>query len=190
VVYDMNNGEKIRKVYGHTALASIIEIAWSALCKFIASADDCGRLIAKRLRKPTVQQNTWAVYPLRDFRPVEAVYQLLFSASEDYLLVSSSTCDWVWSLKERKELCRSQHPPNKRMKWMNHPVLEDRLICIDCGELQKIFWNGLEQVRSTDLSDFPEYAETALPTIVSSELPDIQALRRGPDIVHERTDSQ
>ncbi|KAH8587366.1 WD40-repeat-containing domain protein [Bisporella sp. PMI_857] len=84
VLYDMRSGGKIRKVYGHSTVVSVIEMAWSVSGQYIASADDCGRVIAKGYEAN---------------RPGKAISQLLFSTTEEYLLVSSSTCDWVWSLK-------------------------------------------------------------------------------------------
>ena len=180
VLYDMKDGKKIRKVYGHAAGAFVIELAWSASCQFIASADTWGRVVAKRLRKPTTKQNTWAVYPSLDFTLDEAASQLLFSRSEQFLLVSSSTCDRVWSLRERKEVYRLEHPRNNGVKWMNHPSLEDRLICVDHEEPREFFWEGLKQVLSTSPSDVAEHAENAIPDATSPELPDIQPLQINP----------
>jgi WD40 repeat protein len=153
VLHDMRTGEKIRKVYAHSAVASVIEMAWSVSGKYIASADDCGRVIAKRLRKPTSQVNSWAVYPLLDFRPGEAISQLLLSSSEEFLLVSSTTCDWVWSLKDKKEICRLEHPSRTGRKWINHPLIANRLVCIDSEEDRIFSWSTLKEVRRTGLND-------------------------------------
>lgn len=177
VLYDIKSGEKMRKAYGHSSVASVIELAWSKSCKFIASADDCGRIIAKRLRKPNAQSKSWAVYPLLDFRLGEAVSQLLFSTSEEFLLVSSSTCDYIWSLKEKKEICRAENASKKGTKWMNHPLLEDRLISIDHEDVQTFSWKGLKLVRKTGLIDID--ATVAEGGLIASDqnLPDMRRLR-------------
>ena len=154
VLHDIRTGERVRKVYGHFKFASVIEMAWSVTSTYIASADDRGRVIAKRLRKPAGKVTAWAVYPLLDFRPGEAVSQLLFSSSEEYVLVSSPTCEWIWSLKTKTEICRSVHPPRTGTKWMNHPLLADRLICINSEEVKTFSWSTLREVRRTILHDF------------------------------------
>jgi WD40 repeat protein len=176
VLHDMRTGEKIRKVYGHSVVASIIEMAWSVSSKYIASADDCGRIIAKRLRKPTSQVNSWAVYPLLDFRPGEAISQLLFSSSEEYLLVSSSTCDWVWSLRNKKEICRSEHPPRTGNKWINHPLIADRLVCIDSEEVRIFSWSTIKEIRRTGLNDVEESTEDDIIETNGLEAPNISRL--------------
>ncbi|KAF8858537.1 hypothetical protein BDZ45DRAFT_714474 [Acephala macrosclerotiorum] len=158
VLHNIRTGKKIRKVYGHAAISSIIEMAWSTSGKYIASADDCGWVIAKRLRKPTTQLNSWAVYPLLDFRPGEAISQLLFGSSEEYLLVSSSTRDWVWSLQHKKEVCVSEHP-TMAGKWVNHPLIADQLICIESGEVRLFSWGTLKEIRRTALNGIEESTE-------------------------------
>ncbi len=159
VLHNMGTGEKIRKLYGHSAVVSIVEMAWSASSKFIASADDCGRVIAKRLRKPSCQVASWAVYPLLDFRPGEAIWQLLFSASEEYLLVSSSMCAWVWSLKNKSEVCKLDLPLRAGIRWMNHPLIEDGLLRIDSEEVHAFSWHALNEIRTADLDDIQEGKE-------------------------------
>jgi WD40 repeat protein len=151
VLHEMKMGEKIRKLYGHSSVVSVIEMAWSRSENYIASADDCGRVIAKRLRKPASQNNSWGVYPLLDFRLVEAISQLLFSPSEEYLLVSSSTGDWVWSLMDRKEICQSVNKARTGGKWINYPHDANLLVWIDPGEVRVFNWKSLEEVRSAGL---------------------------------------
>ena len=153
VLHNMRTGEKVRKVYGHSAVASVVEMAWSVSSKFVASADDCGRVISKRLRKPTTQVSTWAVYPLLDFRPGEAVSQLLFSSTEEYLLVSSAYCDWVWSLKDKQEICRSEHAQQRGRHWMNHPTIADRLVCVDSERARIFDWCTLKEVDMLNTAD-------------------------------------
>jgi WD40 repeat protein len=176
VLHSMRTGEKIRKLYGHSPVVSIIEMAWSVSSKYIASADDCGRVMAKRLRKPTGQVNSWAVYPLLDFRPGEAISQLLFSSSEEYLLVSSSICDWVWSLKNKNEVCKLEHPPRTGNRWRNHPLIEDSLVHIDSEEAQIFSWSTLKEIRRIGLNDIEEGIEDEFIETSGIDAPDIGLL--------------
>jgi WD40 repeat protein len=146
VLYDIRNGDKIRKVYGHASVASITQLAWSQTENYIASADDCGRIIAKKLRKPSPQKPSWGVLPLLDIRLNEAVQQLLFSCSEEYLLISSSTCDWVWSLKDKVEICRAQHRKTGR-RWTNHPHDPKLVVWVEPENARIFNWSSLQEVR-------------------------------------------
>jgi WD40 repeat protein len=146
VLYDIRNGDKIRKVYGHGSVASITALAWSQTERFIASADNCGRIIAKKLRKPSAQKPSWGVVPLLDIRLNEAVQQLLFSYSEEYLLISSSTCDWVWSLKDKVEICRAQHKKTGR-KWTNHPHDPKLVVWVEPENAHIFNWSSLQEIR-------------------------------------------
>ena len=151
VLYEMKRGEKVRKLYGHSAVVSITEIAWSPSEKYIASADDCGRVVTKRLRKPTSQNPSWGVFPLLDIRPGGAVSQLLFASSEEYLLISTTAYDRVWSLEHRKEICRSIYKSEGGYKWMNHPHDQNLLVWISSTKVRIFYWESLEEVESPGL---------------------------------------
>lgn len=186
VLHNMMTGEKIRKLYGHSPVVSVLEIAWSASSKYIASADDCGRVMAKRLRKPIDQGSGWAVYPLLDFRPGEAISQLLFSSSEEYLLASSSICDWVWSLKSRNEVCKLEHPLRTGIRWRNHPLMEDCLLRIDSEEVQIFSWHTLKKVQKMGLNDVQEGKEDDFVQTSGLGAPDIGLLNLHRTISGER----
>ena len=153
VLHEMSKGEKVRKLYGHSSVVSIVEMAWSPSQRYIASADDCGRVIAKRLQKPKSQTAEWKVYPLLDVRPGEAVSQLLFSSSENYLLISCSTYDCVWSIGDKKEICRSPHKFETARRWVNHPHDSNLLVRIGCRDPQTFIWKCLDEARNTDQED-------------------------------------
>jgi WD40 repeat protein len=187
VLHEMKRGEKVRKLYSHSSVVSITEMAWSGSEKYIASADDCGRVIAKRLRKPTSHAPTWAVYPLLDFRPGEAVSLLLFSLSEEYLLTSSSTYDLVWSLKDKKEICRSLRKTEAGYKWINHPHDPSLLVRLDSKEVRVFHWKTLEEVHGSGLEAVQEYIEGDEP--VELALPSLSHLGLGRTISDETPDS-
>jgi hypothetical protein len=125
-----------------------VEIAWSSSLKFIASVDDSGRVMAKRLEKPTSRApKKWAVYPLFDQRFGSTVTQLLFSQSEEFLLISSGNLCRVWSTKKKEKLFQVEHPDAGYRRWMQHPQDPALLICIQ-GEKQSICsWSTLEVIN-------------------------------------------
>jgi WD40 repeat protein len=150
VIYELDTVQKLRKLYSHSTTVSVVGIVWSSSLKYIASVDESGRVIAKRLAKPTAQApKKWAVYPLLDVRIGSTVTQLLFSASEEFLLISSATVDRVWSTKTKKELFRVQHRDGngKPRRWIQHPHEGTLLICIEGEEQCLSRWDTLERVQ-------------------------------------------
>ncbi|OIW35515.1 hypothetical protein CONLIGDRAFT_62144 [Coniochaeta ligniaria NRRL 30616] len=155
ILHEIDSGRKVRKVYGHAAIASVIEMAWSRASRYIASADDCGRVIAKRLRTPTPENPTWGVFPLLDFRPGEAISQLLFSPSEQFLLVSCPNINLVWSLKSRQEICRAEPQCTTSYRWLNEPGTE-LLLLVDSHGIRKFEWQSLKEVGLRTLESVEE----------------------------------
>lgn len=148
VVFDLETAQRHRKLYGHSTSVCVVEIAWSSSLKFIASVDDSGRVMAKRLEKPTSRApKKWAVYPLFDQRFGSTVTQLLFSQSEEFLLISSGNLCRVWSTKKKEKLFQVEHPDAGYRRWMQHPQDPALLICIQ-GEKQSICsWSTLEVIN-------------------------------------------
>jgi WD40 repeat protein len=110
-IYDIPDGTKVRKISGHSSAVSVIRLAWSHSEKYLISADDSGRVIAKRLEPPEVQDpKKWTLFPLFDMRVDEEVEHFLFSTPEDHLLgVGPTTARIIISLKSEKEVCRTSH---------------------------------------------------------------------------------
>ncbi|TAQ83812.1 hypothetical protein B7494_g7860 [Chlorociboria aeruginascens] len=143
VLHEMEKGQKIRKLYSHSSVVSIIVLAWSLTGKVIASADDCGRVIVKRLRKPGAHGPTWGVFPFLDFRRGDAITQLLFSECEQFLLVASKSCAWVWNLKSKCEIVVLKDDSDTSRKWINHPNDPNLLLSIDVTEIRIFKWDSL-----------------------------------------------
>lgn len=144
-IHEMKRGKKLRKLYSHSSTVSIVTLAWSLSSKYIITADDCGRIIAKRLEKPTRQTPTkWAVFPMFDFRGQDEVQQLLFDTTERYVLISRPTSESVWDLMIKREICRRSHEVKSGRKWINHPLRPDLLVWIDPIKIHLYHWNSLE----------------------------------------------
>lgn len=143
VMYDIPEGRKLRKIISHSSSVSIIKLAWSDSEKFLASADDSGRVIAKRLEPPTDRQGKWAVFPVFDKRIEEAVEQLLFSAREEFILIAGRTTSCVMNLKSKKELCCVRHPNQSVGLWVTHPSNPLMLVRLDASQENEYFWKTL-----------------------------------------------
>ncbi|MCJ1353732.1 MAG: hypothetical protein MMC33_003719 [Icmadophila ericetorum] len=150
-IYSIPDGQKVRKLTSHSSSVSIIRLAWSASEKYLASSDDSGRIITKRLELPTPGKEKWAVFPVFDIRVEEAVEQFLYSTKEEYLLVAGQTSTCVMSMKSKKELCLIRHALQKEGVWINHPTDLTVVIRIDSGQEHHYYWKTLE-VKSDFLS--------------------------------------
>ncbi|KAJ5958775.1 NACHT and WD domain protein [Penicillium vulpinum] len=169
VIFELETAQRLRKLYGHSTSVSVIEIAWSSSLKYIASVDDCGRVIAKRLEKPTPRApKKWAVYPLFDQRFGSTVTQLLFSHSEEYLLISSGNIFRVWSTKTKQKLFQVEHRDADYTRWMQHPQNPALLICIQGTRQSICSWSTLDVIKQpldkSDLAIHLEPAETTADT--------------------------
>ena len=145
-IHEISNGTRVRKVTRHSAMLSVIAIDWSSSRRFIASADDSGKVIAKRLR--IKEDNKWAVYPLLDLRVEGAVAQLLFNLEETFLLISTDTTDHIWDLKTRCQVCKKRRETEQRCKWINNPRRMDELVRVESNQQLVFKWNSLDRVES------------------------------------------
>lgn len=144
-IHEMKSGVRVRKVTNHSKVVDIVAIHWSPSRRFIASVDDSGKVIVKRLR--IKDDDTWAVYPVFELRvSEEGLSQLLFSLDETFLLVSTGTMDRVWDLKKKAEVVKSKRVYAIGFKWMNHPNNESQLICVERSHLSIYSWADLSHI--------------------------------------------
>lgn len=143
IMYSIPEGNKVRKLISHSSSVSIIKLAWSISERYFASADDSGRVIAKRLEPPISGKSKWAVFPLFDMRMEEAVEHLLLSIRDEFLLIAGPNSACVVSLKSKKELCRVHHSFPTQGLWTNHPSDPASLIRIDASDEHEYLWKTL-----------------------------------------------
>lgn len=148
IIHDAVEGKQVRKVYSHGRGSSVLILAWSISGRYIVSGDDASRVVAKRLE--VKEAGKWGVFPVFDFRVTEAVQQLLFSVDEKKVLISTSSTDLIWGLKEKRELCRRQWVSRQGRRWVEHPLNPELLIWIDAaGFFHTYNWATL---RHSDIS--------------------------------------
>jgi WD40 repeat protein len=140
-VHNMETGAKIRSLRGHASDMAIIGLTWSSSGKWIASADDSGRILVRKVQMPTPTSPKMAVYKPSDFRITsDGVNQLLFSSNDHYLLVSTFSADRIWNLQEKRICHIREHASPRRIKWIEHPSNPQRLVSIDAGEVHIFDW--------------------------------------------------
>lgn len=150
-IHDMGSGAKVRKVCNHSTTVDIIAIEWSSSRRLVASADDSGKVIVKRLRiKP---DGKWAVYPLLDLRVGEAVLQILFSSDEAYFLISTETTDRLWDIKKKAEVCKRRHGSRSMRKWLNHPTEDSQLLRVAPNKIDVHHWESLNPMTGIEEAD-------------------------------------
>ena len=162
VIHESIHGKKVRKVYSHSSTSSVTILSWSHSGKYIVSANDSGRVIAKRLEMK--EMGKWAVFPVFDFRSEEPIRQFVFSEKEKLLLVSTPCTDCVWDLKAKREICRQKWNTRQSRRWIQHPLQTELLIWINPLEVHTYSWMTLEHSDPAQTSP-PEAEKHVRPSL-------------------------
>ncbi|KAL9041619.1 MAG: hypothetical protein Q9214_004044, partial [Letrouitia sp. 1 TL-2023] len=142
-MYEIPKGKKVRQIAKHASSTSVIKLAWSTSEKYLASGDDSGRIMVKRLEPPSSSRAEWAVFKLIDRRIDEAIEQLLFHTQDELLLITSRTTAYVMNLKTKSELCCACHPEHRDGLWINHPTSPALLVKVDAVQARQFMWKTL-----------------------------------------------
>lgn len=166
-IHNIADGTRSRKVVSHATSCSVIKLAWSASDKYLASVDDSGRIIVKRLEPPGTatgngsgKRGKWAVFPVLDIRMEDdaVVRQVLFGNRDSSLLTTSASRVGLFSLRQRREVCRKETDSEGRA-WFNHPRDPALVVRLGAHTHQQYFWKDLSPVHghgaepSTELAD-------------------------------------
>lgn len=143
VMYEIPKGKRVRQIAKHASSTSVITLAWSVSEKYLASGDDSGRIMVKRLEPPSTGKGEWGVFKLIDKRIDEAIDQLMFHIQDGLLLIAGRTNAYVMNLKTKAELCRARHPDQREGLWMNHPTSPSLLIKVDAVHARQYLWKTL-----------------------------------------------
>ena len=142
-MYEVPTGRKVRQVAKHASSSSVIKLAWSDSEKYLASGDDSGRVMVKRLEAPSGSKDEWAVFKVIDKRIDEAIEQLLFHTKDGLLLIAGQTIAYVMNLKTKAEVCRASHPDQSEGLWINHPSSTNLLTKVDTTQARQYLWKTL-----------------------------------------------
>lgn len=136
-IREMQTGKAIRKVYAHANGASVVSLAWSVSQKFMISADDSGRVIAKRLA--VKEAGKWGVFPCLDYRLGCAVHQILFQGNSETVLVVSEGQVQAWNLKDKRCIVEVSFCSGAG-RWISHPVDASLLLWLSSKQVLVVKW--------------------------------------------------
>jgi WD40 repeat protein len=140
-IHDMEDGKKIRNLPGHSPDATIIALTWSSSGNWIASGDDSGHVVVRKVKMESKSNARTVVFKALDFRIRDGISQLLFSSDDKYLLVATSSTDRIWDVSA-KVICQTRQRGSPRpVKWICHPTDKSRLISFDAGDVHIFEWN-------------------------------------------------
>jgi WD40 repeat protein len=118
-IHDMISGKKLRTLPGHTAEMAIISLTWSSSGNYIASGDESGKVLVRKVSMPSTPCGKTTVYKPSEFRvKYDGINQLLFSSDDKYLLVSTFSADMIWDVST-KVICHTRkHTTSLQVKWI------------------------------------------------------------------------
>lgn len=162
-IHDMATGKKIRSLLGHVTDMAIIALAWSSSGNWVASGDDSGHVLVRKVQMPTSTNTKVTVYKAFDFRIKKgSINQLLFSSNDKYLLISTVSADWIWDVSA-KEICHiREHPSPRHIKWIEDPKDQSRLVSIAAGEVHIFDWNEFVNLTSDEGLQFVRTSQDSL----------------------------
>lgn len=153
IIADAHTGKRLRKVYNHSSPGDVLVLSWSKSGRYMASCDEFGLVIAKRLQ--VKEEGKWAVFAVLETSLEENALQLLFSPDEKHLLISTPSRDFVWDLKSKKEIVARQWGSDTSRFWTQHPSSTDELIWVEPSTVRTFRWPTLEQQKAARTSAPP-----------------------------------
>ncbi|EPE26317.1 WD40 repeat-like protein [Glarea lozoyensis ATCC 20868] len=158
-IHDMTTGKRLRTLPGHTAEMAIISLTWSSSGNYIASGDESGRVLVRKLALPSAPGGKLTVFKASEFRvKTDGINQLLFSSNDKYLLVSTFSAETVWDVSAKKICHTRKHSSPRHLKWIENPKNAAQLLSVQAGKLHVFDWvefadltpdTGLKLVDST-----------------------------------------
>lgn len=140
-IHDMKTSRTIGNLPGHASEMAIIGLTWSSSGNFIASGDDSGHVLVRKVGLPPSPNGKLTIYKASDFRiKNDGINQLLFSSNDKYLLVSTFSADTIWDVSAKKICHTRTHPSSRNIKWIEHPKEPSQLVSIDAGEVHIFHW--------------------------------------------------
>jgi WD40 repeat protein len=162
-VHDMATSKRLRTLPGHASEMAIIGLTWSSSGNFIASGDDSGHILVRKVQIPTSGNSKMTAYKPSDFRiRNDGINQLLFSSNDKYLLISTFSADRIWDVSAKKICHVRTHPSPKHIKWIEHPKDPSRLVSIDAGEVHIFDWNEFTDLTQDDGLRFARVSQDSI----------------------------
>ena len=168
-IHDMKSGKRLRSLPGHAMDAAIVGLSWSISGSWIASADDSGHVLVRKVQIPSPRNPDLLIWKASDLRVDDGVSQLLISSDDKYLLVASSMSVKLWDI-QRKTVCQSRRfPSHTQGRWIEHPTEPDRLVMVCSQEAHTFDWDELRLVTPAKGLPFHRRASTSSDASPSAE---------------------
>ena len=140
-----NDGRKIKKVYSHTTNTAVTTLASTPDGKLIASGDESGRVLCKKVLKK-YNPDRWAVFPSLEFRldySEGPVIQLLFNQDGTLLFVHCPTSERIWDIKSKALLLHKTRTYNCNDRWQRHPTDAGLILKFETERTHILTWKNL-----------------------------------------------
>ncbi|KAI1178312.1 hypothetical protein F4777DRAFT_113251 [Nemania sp. FL0916] len=141
-IHSIMDGKRVRKVTNHSTSADIICIGWSSSRRYLASGDDSGKIIVKRLLLKGDEK--FAVFPNAELRVDDGIFQLLFDPEETLLLISTKSSDIIWGIHSKKVSYKKTWERAPGRMWLNHPQQPGWLVQLWPNHQLILQWADLE----------------------------------------------
>lgn len=142
-IHEMKRGKRLRSLPGHATDAAIISLKWSHSGNWIASADDSGHVLVRKVQIPSTSHPNLLIWKASDFRVEDGIVQLLISPDDKYLLVGGSSSARLWDV-QNKFMCQyRKFTSHTQGRWVEHPTTPDCLVMVCNKEVHVFKWEGL-----------------------------------------------
>lgn len=144
--YEAKTGRHIRKLLSHAEGVSVTTLSVDEEGSALFSADSSSRVIVHRLVR---QHKSWIVgTAIFDHRVGQSVHQILSNRGNTRLLVSSATCDTLWSMSsDAHEIIDTIQGEERGVrKWISHPTSEDQILLFAGNTVHVYGWLTLSRI--------------------------------------------
>ena len=147
VVYQTQSGTEYCNLYKHAADIAITLIAWGEKKSILASADESGRVLIRRIVK---DQETWLASDiLVDHRFNDSINRMLISTSNDRLLVSGADFDDLWTTLGQR--IKSKPSTNQNLRTsMCHPLNSEAFVVFTPSVARVFSWEDFGELSGSN----------------------------------------
>lgn len=149
VIYSTRRGMPQTVLYSHGNHTPVALLDWNATYDLLVSSDSSSKVLVHKVkpvqpRTPTAPR-TWSKQKLMDERMEDVVQQILLSLDGKFLLVSTPTCDQLWTTTGKQVLHRdideSGHARALSQEWAANLNNKRQIFKISNLGIQVIGWS-------------------------------------------------
>jgi WD40 repeat protein len=145
-IHEMTTGKLVRSLAGHADDTDIVAVAWSSSGQWIASGDESGSVVVRKVLVPSSANDKMWVWKPSGFHIEDGINQLLFSSNDQYLLVSTAGSSRIWDVVAKKTRGEQKHSEGRQMRWFQHPADPKLLVSIHAQEVHIFDWHTFKEL--------------------------------------------